>query len=263
MFARDTLRDPTDDRHGEGVAERAVPRAIRCRLAPVFHGGPAIGKALKAFALDGRQAANGGSYCHAIVASAAVIRVERGVGIGFAGAGLASLKGVSLLMCARIGSASTSDIHQSNLIALVLRERDSLRLADLQTMRQFFHRTDPIIGATLPVEGDQRRSPLRSILARIEAIGAKGVRDERLGFAIAAGWMGVERMGDQQPVAAFVVAMRVAGDWRRDQIFIVFSPSSGISSSAAAVSAACKWSGNSFPRFSARRRMPAQARRLK
>ena len=99
----------------------------------------------------------------------------------------------------------------------------------------------------------ERDSPPRSILARVEAFGLEGVGDYR------------------RPLGALV--RRQAGDSRMPSIlshrfFASASvsdrvPVASLAVDATAINAARNVSGNSFPRFSARRRMPAQALGLK
>ena len=115
----------------------------------------------------------------------------------------------------------------------------------------------------------QRRAPASSVLAGVKTIGAQRVRDQiHIIFAASA------------CVSAFPFALRALCQRSRNKraTLTIQPPSfarcdaacnqSAIavkicSESTTAFSARCKCGGRFFPRFSARRRMPAQARGLK
>lgn len=98
----------------------------------------------------------------------------------------------------------------------------------------------------------QDRHNRERVVVQIAAPAALLVRSE---------WIGdIQEIGF---VSATSSAPNAAVECSGNEVVIIFPSPSGVSALAAAVSAARKAGGNSFPRLSARRRMPAQARGLK
>jgi hypothetical protein len=259
----DTLADPGHAGDGHAVAEGLVSGTIGSGLPAIGNQGEVVGKSLKALALAGREATNGHGLNDAVMSAATVVGVESGVGIDLSDSRLRGLKGDGDLT-AGVGVASVvphaakgrSDL--ADIGAVIFAGEGDRHRVPIGIERASHVAVLDDIG--LPrIEGmdrHDRRSPSRPVLAGVKAFSAESVGDDGLGHP--------PRIG-AQPGWSF-------GPPARSRLTISSNSYDGILSSALAGSldapaTCCKarssCGGKSFPRRSARRRIPRQAVALK